>query len=89
MGQDQRNSANGFRGAEEGQEAIERGWKSGHYRRDQGQMGQSERNSGHTEGSQKGGSTDERGGKGQAGGNRKGQMGESEGGGEEDLVGKR
>ena len=62
MGQDQRDSAKGFQGAQEGQETIECGWKGGHYRRHEGQMGQSERNSGRTEGSQKGGSTDESGG---------------------------
>jgi hypothetical protein len=86
MGQDQRDSANGFQGANEGQEAIERSRKSGHYRCHQGQMGQSERNSGQTEGSQKGRSAGKSGGEGQARSDRQGQMGEGEGGGKEDAV---
>jgi len=50
-------SGNGFQAGQEGQEAIKCGWKGGHHRCNEGQMGQSERHGGHIEGHQKEGST--------------------------------
>ena len=48
MGKGQKHRGNGFQAGEEGQEAIKRGWKGGDHRRNECQMGQSERHEGHT-----------------------------------------
>ncbi len=86
MGEDQRDSVKGFQGAEERQEAVERGWKSGDQRCRKGPMGQSKRNQGHTEGSQENRSADEPGGQGQACGGRQGKVGKGEGAGEKSVI---
>jgi hypothetical protein len=61
MGKGQRHRGNSFQAGEEGQEAIKRSWKGGDHRRNESQMGQSERHEGHIEGSQKGGSAQQSG----------------------------
>ena len=66
---------------EEGQEALECGWKGGHYCRHEGQAGQGERHDGNTQGCQKEGSPQQPGGEGQTRSGCPRQMGQGQSGG--------